>query len=458
MANLLSKINIGGVLYDLKDAYAREQIALLLEDAAKHMDSTGIFADDVAVKAYVDAQVGAINSFEVVVADVLPEASEATMFQLYLVADENAESGTHVEYITVQDGEGYKWEAIGTTAIDLADYVTEKELENILKDYELKANLKALAYKDSASGTVAGETISGVKATGTGVTGVTLSDNAVEKDVASAGKFTPAGTVSGTAVTAGSIAVTAKYAGTEATLAKGDYTPAGTVTADFSHESVDAQLVKGTHTPEGEVSVALSGNTFNAITGVGTQASFVEGEFTAATLDKEDVTANYAKEGIVGSVEGETLTFTAAGIEAITATKVNAFNGGSKAADQFVPNSLPTMSEQNVGVQSATFTGTAHEAITGVKYDKAALNGLTFAGTKAENALVTGVTYDKADIDQATFTGATIDINATFAGAEGDVNVSGKYTDTNYAAEANTGAIELAVGDIAVSAKDVTVQ
>lgn len=458
MANLLSKINIGGVLYDLKDAYAREQIALLLEDAAKHMDSTGIFTDDAAVKAYVDAQVGAINSFEVVVADALPEASENTMFQLYLVADENAESGTHVEYITVQDGEGYKWEAIGTTAVDLADYVTEKELENILKDYELKANLKALAYKDSASGTVDGETISGVKATGTGVTGVTLSDNAVEKDVASAGKFTPAGTVSGTAVTAGSIAVTAKYAGTEATLTKGDYTPAGTVTADFSHESVDAQLVKGTHTPEGEVSVALSGNTFNAITGVGTQASFVEGEFKAATLDKEDVTANYAKEGIVGSVEGETLTFTAAGIEAITATKVNAFNGGSKAADQFVPNSLPTMAEQNVGVQSATFTGTAHESITGVKYDKAALNGLTFAGTKVEDALVTGVTYDKADIDQATFTGATIDINATFAGSEGDVNVAGKYTDTNYTAEANTGAVELAVGDIVVSAKDVTVQ
>ena len=462
MANLLSKINIGGVLYDLKDAYAREQIALLLEDAAKHMDSTGIFADDAAVKAYVDAQVGAINSFEVVVADALPAASEDTMFQLYLIADDKAESGTHVEYITVKyvenDEDKYRWEAIGTTAIDLADYVTEDELTEILKAYELKANLKALAYKDSASGTVAGETISGVKATGTGVTGVTLSDNAVEKDVASAGKFTPAGTVSGTAMTAGSIAVTAKYAGTEAVLAKGDYTPAGTVTADFGHESVDAQLVKGTHTPEGEVSVALSGNTFNAITGVGTQASFIEGEFKAATIDKEDVTANYAKEGIVGSVEGETLTFTAAGIEAITATKVNAFNGGSKAADTFVPNSLPTMAEQNVGVQSATFTGTAHEAITGVKYDKAALNGLTFAGTKAENALVTGVTYDKADIDQATFTGATIDLNATFAGTEGDINVAGKYTDTNYSAEANTGAIELAVGDIAVSAKDVTVQ
>ena len=84
---------------------------------------------------------------------------------------------------------------------------------------------------------------------------------------------------------------------------------------------------------------------------------------------------------------------------------------------------------------------------------------MAFTGTKAEGALVTGVSYDKADIDSATFTGETVDINAAFAGTESDVSVTGKCHD--YAvktAEFNGAAIELNVGDIVVSAKEVTVQ
>jgi uncharacterized protein YjbI with pentapeptide repeats len=117
------------------------------------------------------------------------------------------------------------------------------------------------------------------------------------------------------------------------------------------------------------------------------------------------------------------------------------------------------MAQQNVGVQSATFTGVEHECVTGVKYDKASLSDLAFAGTKAEGALVTGVSYQKADIGSATFTGETVDINASFAGSEGDVSVAGKCHDyTVKTAQFNGADIELAVGDIAVTAKEVTVQ
>ena len=213
------------------------------------------------------------------------------------------------------------------------------------------------------------------------------------------------------------------------------------------------------HAPEGSVSVTLSGNSFNAITGVGTQASFTEGEFTPASLSYAAADYSVAKEGLVGSVEDECLTFTAAGLEAISASKINSFNGGSKAADTFVANSLPTMAAQNVGVQAATFTGVEHDCVTGVNYDKASLSTLTFSGTKAEGALVTGVSYQKADIGSATFTGTTVDIAATFAGTEGDISVAGKCHD--YAvktAEFNGAAIELAVGDIVVAEKTVTVQ
>ena len=365
------------------------------------------------------------------------------------------------------DGEGPVADQIADAkqaAIDTAKGYTDGEIDKVEAEVakkEDKANLKALAYKDSASGTVAGQTITGVKANGQSAGSITVELEQSEHAMNSTGKFTPVGNVSGTVKTAGSIAVTAAYTDTNATLTKGDYTPAGSVTADFSHAATAATLEKGDYTPAGSVGVVLSGAEFNAITSVGTAASFTEGQFTPATLSYDEVEKNVAKEGIVGTVEGETLTFTAAGLEAISASKVTAFNGGSKAADTFVANTPATMAAQTVGVQSATFTGTKAEdlVVTGVSYDKASLANLAFAGTKAEGALVTGVSYKKADIDTATFTGETVDIAATFAGTEGDLAVAGTCHD--YAvktAQFNPAAIEVAVGDIVVSEKAVTVQ
>ena len=433
---LLSKIQIGGKTYEIKDLIARQNIGTLSAgldkiagdlSALSYVKYTDQFVDDKAIKSYIDSQVGAINKFDIHVMqadEALPTASADTMFILYLKPDTDAASGAYVEYITVKAGEEYKWEAIGSTKMDVTGFVTDEALAKILEPYateeevaasikEVTDNLGALAHKDNASGTVAGQTIAGVKANGKSAGSITVELEQSEHAMDSTGKFTPAGNVTGTVVADGSISVTVKHAAADATLTKGDYTPAG------------------------DVSVALSGATFNAITSVGSQASFKEGAFTAATLDSTDVTANYAKEGIVGSVdENECLVFTNAGIEAITATKVNAFNGGSKESDTFTANSLPTMAEQTVGVQSASFTG-----------------------TKASELVVTGVSYQKADIDQATFTGKTVDIAAKFAGTEGDVSVAGKCHD--YAvktAQFNPAAIELAVDDIVVAEKNVTVQ
>ena len=481
---LLSKIQIGGKTYEIKDLIARENIGTLSAGldkvagdlaALSYVKATGQFADDAAIKSYVDAQIGTINKFDVHVmleGEELPTASAETMYVLYLKPDADSASGAYVEYITVKNGEVYSWEAIGSTKMDVTGFVTSEALTEALKPYaksedvaadikEVTDGLGALAAKDNATGTVAGQTISGVKASGQSAGSINVALEQSEHAMNSTGKFTPAGNVTGTVAVDGEIAVTAKYAAADATLTKGDYTPAGTVSADFTHAATPATLTKADYTPAGEVSVALSGATFNAITGVGTQASFKEGAFTAATLDYTAADYSVAREGIVGAVEDECLTFTAAGLEAISASKINSFNGGSKVADEFTANSLPTMAEQVVGVQSASFTGTkATEAlVTGVSYDKAALANLAFAGTKAEGALVTGVSYQKADIDAATFTGRTVDINATFAGTEGDLAVAGICHD--YAvktAEFVPAAIEVSVGDIVVAEKTVTVE
>ena len=389
----------------------------------------------------------------------------AAMDEAYKAADVAIDGRLDVIEAALGNGEGSVADQIADAkaeAIAIAeDYTDAREVEinKAVALKEDKANLKALAYKDSAAGVVAGQTISGVKAAGQSAGSITVELEQSEHAMNSTGKFTPVGTVAGTVQTAGSIAVTAKYDAADAVLSKGDYTPAGTVTSDFGHATAAAELVMSKHAPEGSVSVALSGNTFNAITGVGSQASFQEGAYHAATLDYAAADYSVAKEGLVGKVEDECLTFTAAGLEAISASKINSFNGGSKDADTFVANSLPTMASQTVGVQSASFTGVEHDCVTGVNYDRATMSALTFAGTKAEGALVTGVSYQKADIGSATFTGAEVDIAATFAGTEGDVAVAGKCHD--YAvktAQFNPAAIEVAVGDIVVAEKNVTVQ
>ena len=450
--------------------------------AAEKANANEIARVDAALKLAVENDVEGMDSIKELAnwvnthgaaAEDMTEAIEknaediAAMDKAYKAADEAIDSRLNVIETALGEGEGSVADQIAdakAAAIEAANDYTDKEINklgDLAKKNEADLDLKALAHKDSASGTVAGQTISGVKANGQSAGSITVELEQSEHAMNSTGKYTPAGNVTGTVDVDGEIAVTAKYAAADATLTKGDYTPAGTVTADFSHAATAATLTKGDYTPAGTVAVALSGNTFNAITGVGTQASFTEGVFTPASITKEDVTANYVEQGLVGAVEDECLTFTDAAVKALSATKVTAFNGGSKAADQFTANSLPTMAEQSVGVQSATFAGTKAEGalVTGVSYEKAALANLAFAGTKAEGALVTGVSYQKADIDAATFTGKTVDIAAKFAGTEGDVSVAGLCHD--YAvktAEFVPAAIELAVGDIAVAEKTVTVQ
>ena len=428
MPNYLSKVQLDK-LYEIKDAFAREELAKLgtvaTHDIATAIsDVDGKIADAATVKAYVDAQVGSIHKFDVKIYTELPAASKDTMFILGLVAEEGAVDGSYVEYITVENPAGtYKWEKIGTTQTDLADYV-KKTLtiagidlaDNITAD-ELKTalGLKALAFKDSAKGTVAGQTIRDVKATGT-VTGsieVALTQTATNATVTKK-DYTPAGKVTGSVVASGDVATEVSGEATAAVLTRGDYTPAGNVTVTPTTGSIDVIDSVGT-------AASKAADEFNG----GSAASFVQGAKANWSASVDDTT------------ETLSFSFTANGDDTFTPNKIATFTEG-----KFTPNTLPTKKAASV--------------VTGI--DDAA-----FTGTKEVGLKVTGATYDKITGVTSTFTGKSADIAAEFAGtvATDALIDTIKYNAASVDAEGTTftsDPVSLNVGDIAVAAQEVTVQ
>lgn len=88
-------------------------------------------------KTEIDTKIAGINQFKYEVAAELPEASESTLYILYLIPAQ-VDSSTNLQniydqYITVQQTEGevttYTWEKIGDTRVDFSDI--NSRLDNI---------------------------------------------------------------------------------------------------------------------------------------------------------------------------------------------------------------------------------------------------------------------------------------------------------------------------------------
>ena len=402
----ISKIKLAnGTSVDIKDAEGRNNVTTLLgghalealgaaawKAVAANISGEGL-VDAATVKSYVDGQVGQIHNFDVVIdtagtsAGPSVAASADTMYKIYMVPSDDAAAGSYVEYITIRSGDAaaytYKWEAIGNTKMNLSGYVTNTTtiatiaLDHNITVAELQGALKlgAMAYADKANGSTTLETV----------------DSITMKPVTVAGNAT----------------VTTKAA--DATLTKGDFTPAGTVSAP----TIDLASTKKTFV------TGLTGGTAASFTeGAFTPAAFQEGFYTAGAeatwTGKEYVaptmgnatTGKFASEGIVATVgtgeDSETLIFSAAGkADAVTAQgefnpgtvnfgtfdggratviDTTKFSGGSKAKDTFSANVLQTVE-----------TGTVNDVTA------ATATAPTFTGTKSEGILVTGVSYDKAD-------------------------------------------------------------
>lgn len=414
----LSKVKVLGSEYNLKDAEGRANLAALIASlgnaAYKDVKTTleGIVAGDIVdgatLKAYVDAQVGAIHKFDVVVADTLPTASDETMYKLYLVpASGSAEKNVKKEYITIrkgtEDAYTYEWELIGDTAIDLSGYVqkTQKvagiDLQDDITVEELQGALElgALAYADTASDEIAVSTIDTIVMDSVTVAGNAAVTSSDAEAVLEKSAYKPAGSVTGDAIKGGSINVTLKDAATatEAVIAASStFTPAGTVAAvdggDFEalksatfQADENGVAIEGTVTApavnltssEANVAVGLTGGKVASIdtskfsggslVGAaqasftqGSKASFTQGSkasFTKGTAVGAAIEGVVASVGEAGSDDAETLILTAADTHDVIGHTEATFTANGD--DTFVANGDDSFTANELG----TFTPAA---------------------------------------------------------------------------------------------------
>lgn len=447
-APVLSKVKIGEQYYYLKDADVRaileainanvyEKLKLdlgAIKDGNKQ-NGLAVVSD---IKAYVDEMKEIAFDVVKVDAEVVASAT-AEKYNLYrnsivLVENQEAAAGSCIEYVIIKDGEAsYKWEQIGTTKVSLSDYVLKTltiagiDLQDNITKEELQTalGLKALAYKDSAKGTISTADSVTVNYTPAGEVSVTLKQTA--KEVASTGTFTPEGSITGSAISGGSIAVTLKDAeeASAVSLTKGDYTPAGTISKPA------ITLTKGT------AKAVVTG-----VTSAGTAPSLETGFYTAGSAATYEHTgfsggslgaaskALFATEGIKATVgtegnDAECLIFSAAttsnavteqGQFTAAVYGTDKFNGGSATVidtSKFKAGSMPTFSTGSVDVIESAALAEAPK----------------FTGTVATDALVTGATYVKQVVDAASFNGTAATLG--FSGAEGAVAVTGNYNEAS---------------------------
>ena len=550
----ISKIKLAnGPTVDIKDAEGRANVTTLLGDhaiealgaAAWKAVATNVVGGGEAlptaeaVKSYVISQVGQIHNFDVMVdaagtvaAGPSVTASADTMYKIYLVPSDDAAAGGYIEYITIRSGaEGaytYAWEAIGNTKVSLSGYVpTTTTIATIALDHnitvaELQGALKlgAMAYADKASGSTTIQTIDSITMKEVTVAGnAAVTSKAADATLTKA-NYTPAGKITGSAISGGSINVTLKDSATktEAVLSTSEFTPAGTIAAkkggSFSAlktaafgASEDGVQIEGTVSAPA-ISLTAADKTFvTGLTG-GRAASFTEGAFTPAAIQDGFYTAGkaatwtgqeyvaptmgsattgkFASEGIVATVgtgeDSETLIFSAAGkADAVTAQgtfnpgNVNfgtfnggsatvidttKFSGGSKAADNFVANELQTATTGKVSEVSAAALANA-PVFTGGKYAVAttadtALKDVAFTATNSAT-IVDKVEYVKPEIDAATFTGTAATLG--FTGTEVvDALVTGVSYDKADATAAFSVAVTPETQEIKKTAKTIEIE
>lgn len=395
---VISKLTIGDQTYYLKDAEARELLKTL-GTAAKKNVAAGVSADEqgLVTGAQVQAAIAGIAGsmhFRGVVASFDDITDPAAGDVIIIGVKEYVYGGEPATWHELGDESIY---ALKTVTIGTQNLSANINLDTLATDM----GLGALSKKDSATGTVAGQTITGLKAKG----------NA-----------------------AGSIEVGLTQTATDATLTKSDYTPAGTVT--------------GKTTAAGTVSIAKDAE---------------HGVQISGSVSAPDVTVTPAKDSIkkvtsVGSLPSKAKdTFTANGDDTFTA--------GSQAAwSANVDETSETLSFSFKANDLPTFVQGAKASYTEGAFDAGALPELAETATEVVTGITSATATAPVftgDKFAATFAGNEVDVNATFEGTKTQVVTGVSYDKAGVDADKTKftgGAVELDVDDVVVASKEVTVK
>ena len=393
---VISKLQIGENTYYFKDYEARELLALL-GTAAKKDVAAGVSAEEqgLVTGAQVQAAIAGISGsmhFRGVVSATSDITNPAAGDVVIVGVKEYVYGGDPAAWHELGDESIY---ALKTVTIGTQNLSANISLDTLARDM----GLGKLSKKDSATGTVAGQTISGLKAKGN---------------------------------TAGSINVALTQTSTAATLTKSDYTPSGDVagtvvangTVSIAKDAVHGTQISGSVSAP-TVTVTPATDSIKKVTSVGTLPTKAADTFVP---NGDDQFSAGTKAAWSASVADETLSFS------FTANTLPTFTQGAKASfteGAFNAGTLPVLAA----------TGTT--VVTGIT--KAEASAPTFTGDKFA----------------ASFTGASANITATFTGDKTSVVSGVNYDKATVDAKATkfTGAaIELAVDDVVVTSKEVTVQ
>ena len=405
---VLSKVKIGDIVYYLKDADVRKILDTYGSAVTYNVDTTfnkdsNNLATSKAVATFLENAItglsGAMhfagikeelpasaNNGEVVIvgtAEYVWSNDKSGGAGWILIGDEGV-------YATISGVEAaYVKKTLTIAGINLEDAITADELKTAL-------GLKALAYKDSASGIIEGVVTGIADAQYTPKGSVEIKLNSTSTAMASTGSFTPAGSVSGNVTAAGTVAI--------------------------ARDDVNGVAVSGSISAP-TITITPSTTEVQHIDSLGTLPSYTAAQYTAPSV--AEAKAKFASEGIVASVNGEELVLTAAGkADALTAT---GFDAGSYVAAEFNAGTLPTL-------------GAVQTVVTGI------------ASATSSAPVFTGDKFG------ATFSGSEVAIAASFSGQEGTVNVSGNYEKVGVESASFTGTKATIRHEITTGSKSVTVQ
>ena len=432
-ASVLSKLNINGVTYFLKDADLRAVVDAFKGAVAYDVDTTfnaqgENLATEKAIAAWLEGQIaglsGAMHFAGIKTEEEFAEGALAGSAGDVIIVGTTEYVHDGSKWVEIGDEgiyatkEGVAKDYVAKTAtiagIDLADNITVSELQTALQ-------LKALAYKESASGSISTiDSIDNISAAKAGEYNVAASTVSVPKTF-SPMDVTPAGSVELTAETAAAVSYDKVTSVTVSAVEAGDgqtanYTPAG---------SVALPTITVTHTPT-NADVAT-------VTSAGTAYSITDG----AVSQEAGSTGNFATNGVVASIDesdAEMLVFSAASTSAALIGQ-----GAITYTAPVLSGALPTFGTANV--------------VSGLADAKAEYNGeASFTGVGAVIGATATTTATAAAVTQPTFT-------AAFSGTSKSVTPE---VATSVSAAGTDGKVTVASEEIEIkansSAKTITVQ